>query len=59
MPSYLFSQPDMQLYHLLEIKLRDTLNTAVAINATIEKCLKRGLWRNTKIFQLASYGRWL
>ena len=32
---------------------------AVAINTTIEKCVKRGLRRNTEIFYLASYGRWL
>ena len=46
MLSFLFLQPDIQSYHTLQVKLSDTLNMtalnmAAAINATIEKRLKR------------------
>ena len=50
---FCFALPDIHSYHSLQIKLRDTLNIVVPINATVEKCLK-------EIFGVSSkYLNWL
>ena len=52
MSHFYFSQPDIESYHLLQIKLSNTLNMTAANNTKIEKCLKIDLKNNVEIFYL-------
>ena len=57
MPSFLYFTSQYPIISFVANQAKQHM--VVAINATIQKWLKRDLRHNTEISKLASYGKWL